>query len=185
MDTGKEKGNLILIEIPEETREYIAKIRGKYGFRPGRLSPHITMVPPFEVPYSREDLMQRLGDIEYVPFRVDIDGFMYLEGRRNNVISLNINENHYLLSLYVKLRNLLEADAYRIFGRGSLFRTKFSYHITVNKGLTPKEIKRYKKDFDKEQYEISWMVNSFWLYSWEGPENGWVPFKEYRLRGKT
>lgn len=168
---------LILVETPEEVRKHVVELRKEYGFRERVLDAHITIVPPFISPWPENQLIQKISEIPFTPFKLSADGFDFFQGR-NCVIFLNLVHNQYLEKLYLNCRDILEKEAWKAYGRPELFGKTFSPHIMVEKRMRREEFVKVWPKLKKEQFKFSWMVKEFWMYSCDD-DGQWKRLKSF------
>ncbi|MBN2101035.1 2'-5' RNA ligase family protein [Candidatus Dojkabacteria bacterium] len=159
---------LITLDIPEETKAFVLGLREKYSLKQERvLEPHITMVPPFKVDYAEEILIEKISQIKFNAFKAVISGLDFWS-RKRGIIILKVVPSNMLTQLYLRFRNLLEDDnARRGYGPGQLFRSEFVPHVMIDKRMPIKKFLAVKQQMEKIEYEVSWKVKGFDLYSCE------------------
>lgn len=119
--------------FPEfENQEIIDNIREKYDPLAGLVSPHITLVFPFESSMSNEELERVLNDrlMSIKPFELKLGGISKQEDRFGNYLFLNVQQGAKELKC---INRILYDNEFREFDAG----LPYVPHMTVGKLATP------------------------------------------------
>ncbi|MGN0552262.1 MAG: 2'-5' RNA ligase family protein [Oscillospiraceae bacterium] len=121
--------NRTIMIFPDfENMEVIDNIRAKYDPLAKLVRPHITIVFPFNIEMSNDELLHildaRLNGIE--PFRIELQGFSKCENRFGNYLFLNVCKGADHIS---DIHDVLYCNEFRICDFGS----QYIPHMTVGK----------------------------------------------------
>ncbi len=151
---------LIVGLVPEPLKSRIAMMQTRWQFRKQSLLPHITIVPPFNLPgFSTQASILNKA---HAPLnaRVKIQGYSSFRNRDENVACLKINSpdlQRLLEGLTIDLPQLSEP----------LKREKIVFHISIARGIPDDELTRVMEELQAEPFEETFTLDKLTIYQRE------------------
>ena len=159
---------LLAVIPPSRIIKYVDNFRDKYaGESIDRISPHITIFPPFFHFFSTElDLGDSISRVclGYQPFRVNLTGVDFFEGK-NNVAFFKPDDNSTM-----QLRNLLTKTIDGMSGKVvnkhddyPIDSKRFVPHMTIAEQIPKTDFEKAKKELGEVKVNEEFDVNSIFL----------------------
>lgn len=150
--------------LPNPLQQQVAKLQQRYEFKKQPLPPHITIIPPFQLPgfQTHASILQK---VRFAPVEVVVGGAAAFRRTDANIVYLQVASPG--------IRMIIDdcKDAIPILAK--VVPKIILLHITIAKGVPDVDLDRVLRELKEEQRRATFTLEKLTLFAGELGQAGW------------
>jgi 2'-5' RNA ligase len=150
--------------LPDQMQKQIAELQQRYEFRKQTLPPHITIIPPFQLPgfQTRASILQK---VKFSPVQVVVGHVAAFRRPDANIVYLQVASPGILMVIDI-CKDAIPALT-------QVVPRRIQLHITIAKGVPDADLDRILSELKEEQHRDTFTLEKLTLFAGELGQAGW------------